>query len=164
MIDEKKLIMAIANWQMTLKPGWSSANDTDTVTYNTLEEVVGLIEDQPTIQPYGYNKDGLIEEMERVFDKFSMMWNGCFGSAVQEVINQQPTTDVPDTNVGEIPQLYKDRVEHVIKVLESCKQRHIDIVTDLPHTVEMERGTISAYSVALKVVRECLLQPYKESE
>ena len=28
----------------------------------------------------------------------------------------------------------KDRVEHVIKVLESCKQRHIDIVTDLPHT------------------------------
>ena len=58
----------------------------------------------------------------------------------------------------------KDRVEHVIKVLEFCKQRHIDIVTDLPHTVEIERGTISAYSMALKVVRECLLQPYKESE
>lgn len=47
MIDEKKLIMAIANWQQTLKPGWSSANDTDTVICNTLEEVVGLIESQP---------------------------------------------------------------------------------------------------------------------
>ena len=47
MIDEKKLIMAIANWQMTLMPGWSSANDTDTVIHNTLEEVIGLIESQP---------------------------------------------------------------------------------------------------------------------
>lgn len=47
MIDEKKLIMAIANWQNTLMPGWSSANDTDTVIYNTLEEMIGLIKSQP---------------------------------------------------------------------------------------------------------------------
>lgn len=46
-ISRQKLIMAIANWQNTLMPGWSSANDTDTVIYNTLEEVVGLIESQP---------------------------------------------------------------------------------------------------------------------
>ena len=47
MISRQKLIMAIANWQMTLMPGWSSANDTDTVIHNTLEELIGLIESQP---------------------------------------------------------------------------------------------------------------------
>ena len=60
MIDEKKLIMAIANWQQTLKPGWSPANDTDTVIYNTLEEVVGLIESQPT----AHDVEAVVRELE----------------------------------------------------------------------------------------------------
>ena len=55
--------------------------------------VYKVIKKLPTIKPQGIDKDRLIEEMERVSDKISMIWNGCFGSAVQEVINQQPTTD-----------------------------------------------------------------------
>lgn len=47
MIDGDMLIMAIEKWQTTLMPGWSSANDTDTVIYNTLEEMIGLVESQP---------------------------------------------------------------------------------------------------------------------
>ena len=61
MIDEKKLIMDIANWQQTLKPGWSPANDTDTVIYNTLEEVAGLIESQPT----AYDVEAVVRELEK---------------------------------------------------------------------------------------------------
>jgi hypothetical protein len=132
-----------------------------------------MVDEAPTIQPQGIDKDRLIEFIDDIkdntmyedeFDEYSPYEIIAIMDELIDFINQQPTTDVPDTNVGEIPQLYKDRVEHVIKVLESCKQRHIDIVTDLPHTVEIERGTISAYSMALKVVRECLLQPCKESE
>lgn len=138
------------------------------------KEMIRLINDQDTIQPQGIDKDRLIEFLKKerkdwkvlACEQYEEAGDGGMDAidSVLEWVNQQPTTDVPDTNVGEIPQLYKDRVEHVIKVLEFCKQRHIDIVTDLPHTVEIERGTISAYSMALKVVRECLLQPYKESE
>ena len=115
MIDENKLIIAIANWQMTLNPGWSSANDTDTVTYNTLEEVVGLIDDQPTIQPQGIDKDRLIEELE---ERWSRMIPGSDGRhlvSIEKVIDfiskfpPTATLDVPDTNDGEIPQPYKER-------------------------------------------------------
>lgn len=45
-INKDRLIMAIANWQMTLKPSWKS--QADTVIYNTLEEVCELINQQPT--------------------------------------------------------------------------------------------------------------------
>ena len=69
MIDEKKLIMAIANWQQTLKPGWSSANDTDTVICNTLEEVVGLIESQPPADVPDTNVGEWIPCSERLPEK-----------------------------------------------------------------------------------------------
>ena len=67
MIDEKKLIMAIANWQQTLKPGWSPANDTDTVIYNTLEEVAGLIESQPT----AYDVEAVVRELKAESELYS---------------------------------------------------------------------------------------------
>lgn len=149
-------------------------------------KMLDFLQSQPTIQ--GIDKKEVIEKMTDIIVKRECKSCGCefCGSAIvygtveesceeylvyrklaesfydafaASIINQQPTSDVPDTNVGDIPQSYKDRVEHVIKVLEFCKQRHIDIVTDLPHTAEIERGTISAYSMALKVVRECLQQP-----
>lgn len=157
MIDEKKLLNEMID--LLAK---------DCKNMELVGKIVGLISVQPTIQPQGIDKDRLIEEIKKeryafIDDDLDLEWNRALSKAV-EIINQQPTTDVPDINDGKIPRSYKDRVEHVIKVLEFCKQRHIDIVTDLPHTVEIERGTISAYSMALKVVRECLLQPYKESE
>lgn len=96
MIDEKKLIMAIANWQMGLKLSWKS--QADTVIYNILEEVVGLIEEQPTIQPQGIDKDRLIEEMEKL--KLNKLMNVRAYSVmshtldlVKDIINQQPTSD-----------------------------------------------------------------------
>ena len=60
LIRDDELIMAIANWQQTLKPSWSPVNDTDTVIYNTLEEVAGLIESQPT----AYDVDAVVRELE----------------------------------------------------------------------------------------------------
>ena len=60
LIRDDELIMAIANWQQTLKPGWSPVNDTDTVIYNTLEEVAGLIETQPTAN----DVEAVVRELE----------------------------------------------------------------------------------------------------
>lgn len=60
LIRDDELIMAIANWQQTLKPGWSPVNDTDTVLYNTLEEVAELIESQPT----AYDVEAVVRELE----------------------------------------------------------------------------------------------------
>lgn len=85
-------------------------------------EVICLnIEDQPTIQPQGIDKDRLIEALVKyeysltdntiitIDDKaYRGMRNALV--AVRNIINQQPITDVPDTNVGEIPQSYKDRL------------------------------------------------------
>lgn len=47
LIKDSELIMAIANWQQTLMPGWSSPDDADSIIYETLEEVCKLIESQP---------------------------------------------------------------------------------------------------------------------
>ena len=114
MIDENKLIIAIANWQMTLNPGWSSANDTDTVTYNTLEEVVGLIDDQPTIQPQGIDKDRLIEELDKLIKpvehldiKTKLAYNKGVMDA-QVIINQQPQTGWIPVSSGELPPIDKE--------------------------------------------------------
>lgn len=47
LIKDNELIMAIANWQQTLMPGWNSPDDADSIIYETLEEVCRLIESQP---------------------------------------------------------------------------------------------------------------------
>lgn len=47
LIKDSELIMAIANWQQTLMPGWNSPDDADSIIYETLEEVCKLIESQP---------------------------------------------------------------------------------------------------------------------
>ena len=66
LIDADKLIMAIANWQQTLMPGWEAPNDADTIVYKTLEEVCKLIGDRPT----AYDVEAVVRELEEVFKRY----------------------------------------------------------------------------------------------
>lgn len=57
MIDEKELIMEIANWQESLVPH----NDTqDKIIWDTLESVIKTISSQPTV----YDVDNVVERLK----------------------------------------------------------------------------------------------------
>jgi hypothetical protein len=161
-IDGLELIEKINNWRN--KDFAYSSEYTDRVICDVLDSVMDMIYDTEPVQPQGMDKDRVIEELENGYEQEVGKLKMISVDKAIKIINQQPTSDVPDTNDGKIPRSYKDRVEHAIKVLEFCKQRHIDIATQLPHTVDIEVGKISCYAMALKVVRTLLPQPCKESE
>lgn len=93
-IDGNILIEKINNWR---NKDFADSNEyTDRVICDVLDSVIEMIYDTDTIQPHGYDKDRLIEELKKCKNEVTapadFVWNNAVGVCIATV-EEQPTTD-----------------------------------------------------------------------
>lgn len=124
-------------------------------------EVICLnIEDQPTIQPQGIDKDRLLEELMRTdhlnyYDYDIEAYIECIPVyAVTHIINQQPTSD------GWIP--VSERLPDMENVLGTTEEGEVKMVWYNPNLKKWFGSPV--VHIENVIAWQPLPQPYKESE
>lgn len=156
MIDEKKLIEDLQDWQLDLIP-LMTYEDSD--VFRILEEVVRKIEEQPTVRPQGIDKDRLIEEISNGYEQEVGKLKMISVDKAVKIINQQPTTDgwIP---VSERLPSRSNEYWATIKIRGNYYVRKVDFNS----FTKKWHGWVRNGDEVVAWQEEVIPQPYKESE